>query len=53
MHDGGDLQPSFAARDVPYRSLPTMSKDILQAMMPEVKIYEADMREGRHVPHFT
>jgi hypothetical protein len=25
-----------------------MSKDILQAMMPEVKIYEADMTEGGH-----
>jgi len=23
-----------------------MSKDILQAMMPDVKIYEADMKEG-------
>jgi hypothetical protein len=40
------FQPSFAAEDVPYRSLPTMSKDILQAMMPGVHIYEADMTEG-------
>jgi hypothetical protein len=40
------FQPAFAAEDVPYRSLPTMSKDILQAMMPGVHIYEADMTEG-------
>jgi hypothetical protein len=40
------FQPSFAAEDVPYRSLPTMSKDILQAMMPGVHFYEADTTEG-------
>jgi hypothetical protein len=40
------FQPSFAAEDVPYRSLPTMSRDILQAMMPGVHIYEADMGTG-------
>jgi hypothetical protein len=32
------FQPSYAARDEPYHSLPTMSKDILQVMMPDVKI---------------
>ena len=42
------FQPSFVAGDVPYRSLPTLSKDVLQAMMPDVKIYEADLKEGGH-----
>ena len=39
-------QPSFCADDVPYRTLSTMSKEILQAMMPGVEVYEADMHEG-------
>ena len=39
-------QPSFRAEDVPYRTLTTMSKDILQKMMPGVEVYEADMHEG-------
>jgi len=39
-------QPSFRADDVPYRTLSTMSKEILQAMMPGVEVYEADMHEG-------
>ena len=40
------FQPSFAAEEVPCRSLPTKSKDILHAMMPGVHIYEAGMTEG-------
>jgi len=55
------FQPSFAAEEVPCRSLRTMSKDIsgndawgpylrgghgMTAMMPGVHIYEAGMTEG-------
>ena len=40
------LQSSFQAEDVPYRSLSTMSRDILHAMMPGVEVYGADLHEG-------
>lgn len=40
------FQDGFSSEDVPYSSLPTLSKDVLRAMLPDVEINEISLHEG-------
>ena len=39
-------QDDFCPEEVQYSSMPTMSKHILEAMLPGVKVNEESMHEG-------
>ena len=40
------FQEDFCPEDVPYSSLPTLSKSVLRAMLPDVEIHEISLHEG-------
>ena len=40
------FQDTFCPEDVPYNSLPTLSRDVLRAMLPDVELHEMSLHEG-------
>lgn len=46
------LQSQFNPRDVPYRTMRTMSNSIMNEMLPGEKIYKVDLHEGTSIGWF-
>ena len=43
------FQDNFCPEDVPYNSLPTLSRDVLRAMLPDVELHEMSLHEGHEI----
>ena len=40
------FQDNFCPEDIPYNSLPTLSRDVLRVMLPDVELHEMSLHEG-------